>query len=270
MVAVHWAAMLGTNMICHIHNRHRRGFTLIELLVVIAIIAILAALLLPALAKAKLKAQRTACLSNMRQVGLALHMCDSDEGKLPNPGSNETFDFNNQFADDNPLKAIRPYVGAKDWSAKTPVYICPAAKPATKPAYMPTVNSSTAMLISQLVLNKGMSKMKSPARTVIIQENWCLMNAFWYEPELVSAGNDSYTQWHTWTTSNSSEWSGSPREHYNNLHEQGGVLISCDGHAEYKKNSRTSSLDFGLVDTGGLDSAYQPTEPHSRATYYYR
>jgi prepilin-type N-terminal cleavage/methylation domain-containing protein/prepilin-type processing-associated H-X9-DG protein len=108
----------------------KRGFTLIELLVVIAIIAILAGLLLPVLAKAKERGNRTACLSNLKQWGLALNMYLDDNDQtfpdfsIPNntPGAPSGYSQDNIYWTDLALFAASGY-GNSAWFNALPPYV---------------------------------------------------------------------------------------------------------------------------------------------------
>ena len=118
-------------------KKEKFGFTLIELLVVIAIIAILAALLLPTLAKAKLKTEGTQCVNNLKQLqlGCAMHAADFNDTLVPNAAGgppsqcwisgSEDWDFAD--ANTNPVPYLTSIM-APYMSNQLKVYRCPGDK----------------------------------------------------------------------------------------------------------------------------------------------
>ena len=112
--------------------KRRRGFTLIELLVVIAIIAVLAAILFPVFLTAQGKARETVCVSNLRQIGLAIGMYSQDnDGLYPfaiDPADKFTPQIWNAFPDFQKVipgmslvhEALQPYVKSKE------IFHCPS------------------------------------------------------------------------------------------------------------------------------------------------
>lgn len=163
----------------HTHKPSRRGFTLIELLVVVAIISILAAILFPVMSSTREKARQTACLSNMKQIGLGIEMYiqDHDErlfyraaSSVARVGSTRSgVIITNATAYDQQQwwNLLLPY------ARSTAIYSCPgdALKPAS-----PDINGNSTIPRSYVAscASEGLadSQITDTADTLVITDKW--------------------------------------------------------------------------------------------------
>ncbi len=157
-------------------------FTLIELLIVIAIIAILAAMLLPALGKAKDKAHSISCINNIKQLsgGVMAYVNDWSDW-LPRNGG--YYDAEATIASPSYVELIAPYLGTKysntlEWRSKTKVIWCPAMVAIAVPGFTYALNyrsygMSLAIYYNSSNTQHKMAEMKgSPSARLMFAETW--------------------------------------------------------------------------------------------------
>jgi len=219
----------------------RRGFTLIELLVVIAIIAILAAILFPVFAKAREKARQASCLSNMKQVSLAIVQYAQDYDEMMVPSALSAFNYISP--DGTPINVTPP--SAMLWMYMVYPYVknvqvfnCPSYTE----HWSPTVYDSSCGYGKSPYIDGALANLDEPAGTIMVADS-----------------NYYLVDWDSRTDPDGATSTSDNADPPRNCHNEGANFGFADGHAKWLKGGTASWLDNadhnppGGMKPGGVD-----------------
>jgi prepilin-type N-terminal cleavage/methylation domain-containing protein len=217
----------------------KRGFTLIELLVVIAIIAILAAILFPVFAQAKATAKKTACLSNMRQLGIGLMMYGAD--------SDDTLFFFAHDVDPSRARPNAPFGATREnrwWNQIQPYLksleiLKSPSDPIQRPHALEDGTNGKPLVKRSYVANRAAENLnytsiEQVSEIVVVTLKWSNYDDSWYEPPKNLYPKSATTPPVLWLDS-----------------QLGGVNNTFfDGHAKWMSKGKLTSDPCGLPYSG--------------------